>query len=265
MNLTDYLNAKNFFKLIGWLLILLGISGGFIDSLSFAETEDYLYIGFVVLFISGVFPKPLTKAAELAENISGDLIVDGTKIWEPIASDSSNFQTQKLVKGVNGILKIRPTFELIFFNLIFILIGLFALFIGIIFFLLADAPMSYGGIIPTIVGGVFLCFGVSGMMPKKTAVFNLKHSLFSKEADDFRQNRQISFVQIHGLQLIEVFHPAHRMHHNSRSHSYYSYELNLILKNSERVNLMSHGDKEAIILDAKQLAGYLSVPIWHKL
>ncbi len=49
---------------------------------------------------------------------------------------------------------------------------------------------------------------------------------------------------------------------NGRSSTYTSYELNLILKDGSRVNVMDHGDAEDIEFSAKSLAGFLDVPIW---
>jgi hypothetical protein len=44
--------------------------------------------------------------------------------------------------------------------------------------------------------------------------------------------------------------------------SYYSYELNLVLKNASRLNVVHHGNKLAMLADAKKVAGFLKVPLW---
>ena len=44
--------------------------------------------------------------------------------------------------------------------------------------------------------------------------------------------------------------------------SYYSYELNLVCTNGERINIVDHGALHAIREDALILADYLSIPVW---
>lgn len=264
---------KTLFKLTGWGLILFGISGGFIEYSLLQSTEDYFYIGLFLLFLSAVFQKPLTAAHQLPE-IPRDAIVSNSKLWESIANESSNFKSQKLVENHrHNLFEVQTTAEAILFNLLFVLLGLFSLIVAVLVFILMEKPAGYAGIIPAIVGSVFLWFALSTMRPKKMAVFDLNKKQFFKEGEDTQDilplihQKSIPFVDIHGLQILEVFHPARNLHHrhSTRSHSYYSYELNLILKNSKRINVMSHGNKGDMILDAKRLAKVLFVPIWHKI
>lgn len=262
--------SKFIFKIAGWGLLLFGLSGAFIEDSSFAETEDCFYIGLFLLFISAAFKTPLTQQHQLSEN-QKDAVVTGDKIWEPIASESASFKTQKMVEKRQGIIEVRGTASAALFNLLFAVMGLFALIVAILVFMLMDKPMGYAAIIPAIVGTVFLWFSLSEMRPKKRAVFNLSKRQFFKEGENSQDimplisHHAISFNDIHGLQLLEVYHPDSNFHHRRTRHSYYSYELNLILKSGERINIMSHGDKGDIILDAKRLAKHLAVPIWHKL
>ncbi len=259
MKLKNYFNVKNLLKSIGLLLILLGLSDGSIASLTPAQTEDYLYIGMVVLFISYIFIPSSTKTEKLSKSMGNDSIVQGNEIWESIASEGSNFYTQRLVKYSNGLIKVRPTVKQILFHLRFILSGLFALLVAFGLFVVLENHIS---IFPVLIGGIFLWFGINNMRQKETVIFDLDTAQFSKKEED-QENINIPFSQIHGLQLIEVYNKESRTNMGD-SDRYYSYELNLILKNAERVNIMSHGDKNEMIKDTKMLAAYLSVPIWHK-
>ena len=49
---------------------------------------------------------------------------------------------------------------------------------------------------------------------------------------------------------------------SGNKNSYYSYELNLVCINGERINIVDHGALHAIREDASILADYLSVPVW---
>jgi hypothetical protein len=45
--------------------------------------------------------------------------------------------------------------------------------------------------------------------------------------------------------------------------SYLSYELNLVLSDGRRINVIDHGDKIKILVDAHDLAEFLDIPIWN--
>lgn len=46
---------------------------------------------------------------------------------------------------------------------------------------------------------------------------------------------------------------------------YRNYELNLVLTNSRRINVIDHGNSRMILRDAKILADFLGVPLWNAL
>ena len=46
---------------------------------------------------------------------------------------------------------------------------------------------------------------------------------------------------------------------------FYSYEINLVLKNGRRVNVADHGDLDSLRADADMLANFLEVPVWDAL
>ena len=60
---------------------------------------------------------------------------------------------------------------------------------------------------------------------------------------------------IHALQLISEYCRGSKR-------SYYSYELNLVLRNGRRINVMDHGDSEKLREDAKTLSQFLEKPLW---
>lgn len=44
---------------------------------------------------------------------------------------------------------------------------------------------------------------------------------------------------------------------------YKSFELNLVLKNATRINVIDHSNLDGIIEDAEILSLFLNIPIWH--
>ena len=45
--------------------------------------------------------------------------------------------------------------------------------------------------------------------------------------------------------------------------SYKSFELNLVLKDATRINVVDHGKLKTIIIDAEVLSKQFNLPIWH--
>ena len=60
---------------------------------------------------------------------------------------------------------------------------------------------------------------------------------------------------IHALQLISEWV-------SSDDGGYHSFELNLILKDGGRLNVVDHGGQDRIREDAKVLSDFLNVPVW---
>jgi hypothetical protein len=61
--------------------------------------------------------------------------------------------------------------------------------------------------------------------------------------------------RIHALQLISE-------HVRGNKSSYYSYELNLVLDDGARLNVVDHGSRERVQADARTLSEFLDKPIW---
>jgi hypothetical protein len=70
----------------------------------------------------------------------------------------------------------------------------------------------------------------------------------------------IPFSDIHSLQLICEYRrePLPR----SGMREYFSFELNLVLKDGQRVNIVDHGNYKALQKDAHRLADALGIPLW---
>ena len=61
--------------------------------------------------------------------------------------------------------------------------------------------------------------------------------------------------EIHALQLLSK-------DRSDAEHSYHSYELNLVLEDGKRINVVDHGDETQIRTDAQALSRFLGKPVW---
>lgn len=70
--------------------------------------------------------------------------------------------------------------------------------------------------------------------------------------------------QIHALQLLreQIEHETLSHSGERRTRRYHSYELNLVLRDGRRLNVVDHGDGPRLRADARQLAAFLGVRLW---
>lgn len=207
----------------------------------------------------------VTATAEPAFNPAtiGDPLA-ATTGWTPLKRGGANFRTHKLVEVDADRIEFRASGAARFFYLLFAGLGVFALTIFIPAWSRAGEQMpSFAALIPLAVGSVFVIVGITmfryGTAPvvfdQRTKHFwkgrQSPHETFNKaEIKEYAE-----FDQIHALQLI-------REHVQGNKSSYYSYELNLVLKDGRRVNVVDHGNIEKLRADAERLGAFLKRPVW---
>lgn len=102
------------------------------------------------------------------------------------------------------------------------------------------------------------------LSPRNTLTFDKTAGCYwrgrGKPSDDSAEQGPFPLERIAALQIPPRKHV--RFRNNNRDRSFYSYELNLILEDNERINLLDHGDLVEIRKDAKKLSEYLGVPVF---
>ncbi len=80
-----------------------------------------------------------------------------------------------------------------------------------------------------------------------------------KSPDEVSERKEIKYftelANIHALQIISEYCSGNKS-------SYYSYELNLVLKNGSRINVVDHGNLTKLREDAQTLSAFLGKPVW---
>jgi len=212
------------------------------------------------------FPKGFhQEVIESRESTSDiDFSVDSVKNRvdvSPLISGGSNFKTHTLVVKSSSKIIYRPSLGGALFVLLFVVIG-----IGIVTYqmindsgLMSDPTISNFmllsiGLIFTILGGVFCYFIFKPRVFDKQTGYYYKNYTFKLHEKDLKHQfrlRSIIAVQIIGETI------------KSDDGSYGSFELNLVLEDHSRRNVVDHGNLRSIIDDAHILSDFLNVPIWH--
>jgi hypothetical protein len=193
----------------------------------------------------------------------GDPIASQTA-WTPARGGGANFRTHKLIRVGSNRVEFRASTGAVIFYLLFMLIGL-AAFVAVTASLSSSRQFSFGleTIMPLLISLIFVAVGgymfYSGTAP---IVFEKGRGMFWKgrkgpdEAMDSRgKGNLVRLDNVHALQMISEYCSGNKS-------SYYSYELNLVLRNGERINVVDHGNRSKLREDADVLAGFLGKPLW---
>ena len=141
--------------------------------------------------------------------------------------------------------------------------------VGMIAFILNSEEST--NIIFSIIVSVSVCWGIYSLYTSsEPMVFDKINGVFLKgrgEIQSFEENqaesKHIKLKDIYAIQLISEYVLEPSGFNDADDDTYHSYEINLVLKNSRRINVIDHGDGFQVLADAKELSNFLGVPIWN--
>ena len=176
--------------------------------------------------------------------------------WEPLKKGGASFKTHHLIKTGPGRLEYKPTTFYRIMPYFLIVVGLIAG--GAIF-----NSSSY--VFGLAFGLIFI--GAGSLIAKqanKPIIFDKGEGYFWKGKQSPRDVLNMHDIKtyadlddIHAIQVVDELVKSDKS-------SFHSYEINLVLKNGERVNVVDYGNKEAINEDLQILRNYLDVGVWRK-
>jgi hypothetical protein len=181
--------------------------------------------------------------------------------WRPIKGGGSNIRTYKLVKVNPYRMEFKSTIGAIIFSLIFALPGT-----GLLILLIPNVDCSsidMGIVIGLLLGLVFASLGwYMFFRQMRPFVFDKQEGFLWKGRKPQAEMRAyettdkyVWLESVHALQIIAEYI-------SGKNGGYYSYELNLVLKNGNRINIVDHGCRKKLAEDAEVLGEFLGVPVW---
>ena len=196
------------------------------------------------------------KKAKFDPSMLNDEVAMMTE-WNPAKSGGTNICTHSLKRVSSGRLEFKTLSMALLFPSIFMLIGI-GVGVGMtISGLEKDITALYIGL-PF--GIVFFLVGFFLLRSWTTPrVFDLDVGYYWKGRNSpnttIGSNEQCKLDDIHAIQLLKEYC-------RSDKSSYYSYELNLVLKDGNRLNVVDHGKLSMIQNDAEKLSQFLDIPVW---
>jgi hypothetical protein len=178
--------------------------------------------------------------------------------WTPAKGGGASFQTHRLVDVDHQRSEFRATKGALAFAAVFMAFGL----IPIPIIVVAEG-LGAAMIMPIVISMIFVGIGAAMLW------FNLAPIVFDKRRGEYWKGRVAPYEasnvaglkhyaklgEVHALQII-----SERC--TSKNSSYYSYELNLVLADASRLNVVDHGKLERLREDASRLAAFLEKPVW---
>jgi len=185
--------------------------------------------------------------------------------WNPLIDGGTNFRTHKAVKMHYKRIEFKKTLLMHIFPWFFIIIPIFVLFrIGILDVQSFENFTFTDHYIEILISSGFFLAAVFFMLRyRKPIVFDQSFGYFWKGKYDPRamsidnKKEYIKLDDIYALQILKEWNNG-----SKNSSGYNSYELNLILKNKERVNVIDHGAINSLKKDALMISEFLNVPLW---
>ncbi|MCE0559313.1 hypothetical protein, partial [Motilimonas sp. E26] len=182
--------------------------------------------------------------------------------WEPANPGGTNFKAQKLIQ-TNQQIVITKTIGAMFFALVFTIPGLVAAVIASPYYFITGE--LFLGFFLLIWGAMFSSAGFFVLHKGKKFTLDKAKGIYfrGKAFDDFgndNRSQQGYLKDIHAIQLIAEH--IRTSSSNGSPSNYMSYEMNLVLKDGERVNIMDHGKGQDVDESAQRLGEFLAVPIW---
>jgi hypothetical protein len=184
--------------------------------------------------------------------------------WTPAKSGGSNFHTHRLVEVDNHRLEFRATGGAKLFAAVFIITGAGVMLIETLFGFTdsntgeAANPLFVHlfGLLFATAGGVMYYYMSTPRVFDKWAGLYWKGHKQPKGIYDISTKKNSSRISdIHAIQLLSEYVSGDKS-------SYHSYEINLVLKNGERINVVDHGKLTEVRIDARKLSEFLGKPIW---
>lgn len=182
--------------------------------------------------------------------------------WLPAKQGGASYREHELKEISPTRLEFRITIRALLLFAAFVAIGILCL-IGAFYLLVVGEAGWWILLVPALLFG--LIGSLTAYFTSRPRVFDLSAGWYWKgyqqpSANKVKYtNNRVPLNMVHALQIV---HETVTNEGEQRTGAFDSYELNLVMKNGSRVNIVDHGDIEKIRSDSDRLGNFLHVPVW---
>jgi len=181
--------------------------------------------------------------------------------WYPLRSGGANFKTNVLIKVSSSLYRYQLSMGGKFFLGMFGFFGLIALLVSAYLFLTGKFGaglflLSFGSIFGGLSIFLYKTLGIPKVFDAKMGIYWSGHKQPQFAGDQKSNQELVYFSKIHALQVL-----SKRV--RSKNGSYKSYEVNLVMRDGSRLNLVDHGNQSEILYDVETLSAFMGKPVWN--
>ncbi|MEA1910514.1 MAG: hypothetical protein U9N32_02435 [Spirochaetota bacterium] len=188
--------------------------------------------------------------------------------WTPLKPGGSNFRTHEFSKKT-GMAYFKATKGNLLFSGAFMFLGTVVPVLMLVSTVRNGSTFEPLLLVMNMVPLVFFFAGfflykhsTKPIIFSKTRGYFWKGRLKENESPEQKGLKEYCrLTDIVALQIIAE-HISGSSSSSGSSQSYRSYEINLVLRDAGRLNVIDHGRKIKLLEDAEKLASYLGVPVW---
>lgn len=185
--------------------------------------------------------------------------------WSPLQSGGTNFKTTFLKQVARHRMQTYRASGMRLITGAMLLCGLGGF--GMLGYnLFGSNRFSWEIVLPVCVLTIFGAIGVALLYFPRPRIFDKQIGWFWQGSPRLKQSSKVSqqknacqLDQIKALQMIDEYITSSDS--DGHTSNYHSYELNLVLDDGSRLNVMDHGDKDSLLADANTLSEFLGVPV----
>ena len=170
--------------------------------------------------------------------------------WTPLNRHATSFITHKLIKRSFSQMQFEATLEL---KIFYLFPAVFGIFLG----------MAFSDPFNIIIFVICIILILAGIL---LYLFNTKPIIFDKnkgyvwqgKIEDYpyqiMKNNKIKYITLNQIYAIQLLRSSVKW--------VVSYEINLVLKDGNRYDIIGHSNLKQIKEDAEKLSNFLQIPIW---
>ncbi len=180
--------------------------------------------------------------------------------WKPLRKGGASFKTHTLTKINSKRIEFQTSLGL---KIVYLLFTFFGVVMSTVFYYFDIIDTEGVSFLPILIGFTFVVTGIIlyyiGTAP---IVFEKRIGYFwrgrKNPENSIKSSNLKNCTKLKNIYAIQIISEYVRTNKNA----FDSFELNLVLNDSSRINVIDHANLEQIRLDAKVLSEFLGKPIW---